>query len=932
MNASASPPPSPAAELNAVLDAELAYLHRHRHDGQSDPDVVRRSLVGLALSGGGIRSATTNLGILQALAAMRILPMVDYLSTVSGGGYIGACFSTLLSWNNNAVTTASDPRAAFTFAAHEPPAFSTEPDSFPFRADHAEHERDRLPAETVEETPESRGEPKRVHPRAGNDILAHLRTHGNFLIARRGLFRRDALRGIGALTIGMVYNAFGFLLTLFAASALYLAAVLGIAPALSTVLGWPRTTTAVTDTTRPALVAGDSAIVRTRQGADTCAPGDAACLTATETALHPPSVTDAIGRNARTVGVVFGSTWQAWTSAGGGVMERILAVPAPLRPIFLALLLGGIAAIEVLIWMRSRLNRYLRGRSHASKLATGDSTEEAFERSVLRSSAITITAAALLGLGAGQLLWRREIDGASQVVWLFVPFATLTGAVLVAFFTLAIVLPGGSGWTRRSRSITSAFYAIVSWGFYIMLAIALAPLAIFAMRDHPLGAGIGAVGSLVVTRMLAARAPGSGKRFTLSPGLLRLVLGIAVLLVIVLGTLFFAALVAKYADSWRGATIAGVVGVAVLVALGFFVDHNKLGPQFFYRDRLAETYLFSEMADAEGRLRVFRDAMEMPLDALHGEPRRPDSTWRNTAPYHLISAAINLAGSRDLTRKDRKSGYWLFSKLFCGSTHTGFRPTADYRGGRTKVATAVSISGAAASSGIGRDTFFAQAFATVLFNIRLGSWLENPARATSLRSAERGIFWPWFLIREVGMNTTESARLVNLSDGGHTGDNIGIYPLLQRRCKVIIACDAERDPRLSFGSFTEVLRHAYIDMGIDVDIDLTMIRADPATGLSRSHCAVGRIHYPDRPDQASYLIYLKNSVMGDEPEPVLNYRVTCPDFPHETTADQFFDDAQFESYRALGYHIAEHTFGPWLRDRGFANARDHHAPTVHANA
>ena len=46
--------------------------------------------MGLALSGGGVRSATFNLGILQALAAHRTLRMVDYMSTVSGGGYIGA--------------------------------------------------------------------------------------------------------------------------------------------------------------------------------------------------------------------------------------------------------------------------------------------------------------------------------------------------------------------------------------------------------------------------------------------------------------------------------------------------------------------------------------------------------------------------------------------------------------------------------------------------------------------------------------------------------------------------------------------------------------------------------------------------------------------------------------------------------------------------
>jgi len=60
-------------------------------------------LVGLALSGGGIRSATFNLGVLQVLAKYGVLKRVDYLSTVSGGGYIGSCLSSLL--NRKPVST-----------------------------------------------------------------------------------------------------------------------------------------------------------------------------------------------------------------------------------------------------------------------------------------------------------------------------------------------------------------------------------------------------------------------------------------------------------------------------------------------------------------------------------------------------------------------------------------------------------------------------------------------------------------------------------------------------------------------------------------------------------------------------------------------------------------------------------------------------------
>jgi len=95
---------------------------------------------------------------------------------------------------------------------------------------------------------------------------------------------------------------------------------------------------------------------------------------------------------------------------------------------------------------------------------------------------------------------------------------------------------------------------------------------------------------------------------------------------------------------------------------------------------------------------------------------------------------------------------------------------------------------------------------------------------------------------------------------------------------------------------------------------LSMIMPDPATGLSKAHCAIGRIRYPECPERPNWLIYMKNSMTGNEPAPVLNYKRMSPDFPHESTADQFFDDSQFESYRALGDHIAEETFARWVMD------------------
>jgi hypothetical protein len=150
--------------------------------------------------------------------------------------------------------------------------------------------------------------------------------------------------------------------------------------------------------------------------------------------------------------------------------------------------------------------------------------------------------------------------------------------------------------------------------------------------------------------------------------------------------------------------------------------------------------------------------------------------------------------------------------------------------------------------------------------------------------------------------------------------------LLERRCQVVIASDAEADPAIAFGSLTEALRHAYVDLGIDIDIDLSMITPDPTTGLSKSHCAIGRIRYPECPHRPSWLIYMKNSMTGNEPAPILNYKKTSPLFPHESTADQFFDDAQFESYRALGDHIAEETFARWILDPEVRHALDSNEP------
>jgi hypothetical protein len=85
--------PEYTTDFEQVRAAEQEWLAARRAAVGLPPP--REDLVGLAFSGGGIRSAVFNLGVLQALEAAGLLRRVDYLSSVSGGGYIASCLGWL---------------------------------------------------------------------------------------------------------------------------------------------------------------------------------------------------------------------------------------------------------------------------------------------------------------------------------------------------------------------------------------------------------------------------------------------------------------------------------------------------------------------------------------------------------------------------------------------------------------------------------------------------------------------------------------------------------------------------------------------------------------------------------------------------------------------------------------------------------------------
>ena len=136
--------------------------------------------------------------------------------------------------------------------------------------------------------------------------------------------------------------------------------------------------------------------------------------------------------------------------------------------------------------------------------------------------------------------------------------------------------------------------------------------------------------------------------------------------------------------------------------------------------------------------------------------------------------------------------------------------------------TAVAISGAAASPNMGHQSSPPAAFLMTMFNARLGWWMGNPRdKYNWLRSSpRRGLL---YLLNELFSLTNDRTHFVNLSDGGHF-ENLGIYELIRRRCRYIIACDAEQDESLTFSGLGNAIRKCRIDFGAEISVRSTRIR------------------------------------------------------------------------------------------------------------
>ena len=345
-------------------------------------------------------------------------------------------------------------------------------------------------------------------------------------------------------------------------------------------------------------------------------------------------------------------------------------------------------------------------------------------------------------------------------------------------------------------------------------------------------------------------------------------------------------------DFWDGYYDVGYFAVLFfLLLLLHFVDVNVTSSSVFYRDRLSKAYLIKidENGDTE-----HRDGQKLS-----------DLSQQGTAPYHLINAALNMQGSKDPGLFDRDADLFIFSKRFVGSYSTGFCKTEDMEkfDRYVNLGTAMAISGAAVAPNMGHTTVKPLVFILTLLNIRLNYWMPNPSAVNAPSWFKKMVMRlpvpPLYLWKEAIGRVNAKGTYVNLSDGGHI-ENLGVYELLRRRCKYIIAVDAGTDKDFEFGSLVKLIRFARIDMGIDIEIELNDLRQDP-DGFNHNHWALGKIQYSE--SEIGHLLYIKASITGDENEYIREYRSRNPAFPHQPLTYQFFDEIQFEAYRALGYHI-----------------------------
>ena len=812
----------------------------------------------LCLSGGGIRSATFALGVLQGLsragdsAAGRYpIEEIDYLSTVSGGGYIGG-------WLSAWIARVGGKASAVFEELRKPPGGAIAPEAAPVR---------------------------------------WLRDYSNYLAPRFSLFSVDTATLIATWARNVLINWLIFL------------------PFLALLMLVPRLMASVVAQAEPSnatLLAGTLLT--------TLAVALIASARPTAVQQHDPA-------RLRRIAVARLSIFAA----------------ALLLPLFWA----GLRYDNVAISAFLLFGLVVQVAGASWHLARHGAARRAF-KGVLAAAVVSGIAGGFGLFVLTRVTWLRPPIRWPEIYALVAPPAFVLAFLLAATTYSALSRAAARDevheyWNRLGASLmigAAVYFAVAAISFYAPVLLAMSPRLIAAV-----GGITGLVGILLGWSGISPAGEREDLGRTAADRITAFL--IPVFVVILMGALSWG-LSAIVAWQWPGEFPAaprvppgkGLVAPAIdhlrilrmtpvgdvammmtcsaLIALvaSYFADVNKFSMHELYRMRLVRAYLGASNPERNPDPFTGFDVRDSVLL----------SELDDQKPLHVVNMALNLVRGRRLAWQQRKASTFTASPLHWGNWKVGYRNTLQY--GKSPagldLGTAMTISGAAASPNMGYHSSPPLSFLLAMFNVRLGAWLGNPGAAGGKRNAlERLLGWPpaWqrrspkfslaHQLAEAFGLTDDDHQYVYLSDGGHF-ENLGLYEMVLRRCRYIIVSDAGADPDLHFEDLGNAVRKIRIDFGVPIEFRrFAMVsREEKQPG---AHCAIGRICYsavdgtPTRED--GYLLYLKASYYAVGPQDVRQYAMKVRRFPHESTADQFFTESQFESYRKLGEWVIDSIMG-----------------------
>lgn len=336
-------------------------------------------------------------------------------------------------------------------------------------------------------------------------------------------------------------------------------------------------------------------------------------------------------------------------------------------------------------------------------------------------------------------------------------------------------------------------------------------------------------------------------------------------------------------EAWlRSPVFFGFFLLSLLLAVSCSI--NRVSIHAYYRARLCEAFMpdvGGQPVPVPGRFDLAR------IDPQHG------------APLPLINTTLNTTSSRDPKLRSREGASCFFSPIHYGSTGTGYRRMDNCAGGAMTLSNAFTTSGAAIDPDMVETRARSVSFLMALLNVRLGYWAANPRFAH--RRAPLMPWWWIFIAREMlGIGLDEKHRHVRLSDGGGF-ENLGIYELVRRRVRYLVVTDAGADPQTTLSDLGRAIERVRVDFGAEIAIDADRLYRQRDDALAQTPFVLGSIRYDN--GSIGQILYIKPVLCAGLSADIYAWWRAHPAFPDEPTSQQFFSEAQFEAYRALGQQI-----------------------------